>query len=226
MEIEKISERFGKGAFNYDQQRRIFIPCFDEYYDASIHFLTTFRKDFGSVLDLGAGTGLFTKYVYEQYPEAHYTLVDVAEPMLDLARDRFAEMKNVDYLVADYSQHFPGGKYDLVTSALSIHHLDHDQKERLYRNIYESLPANGVFLNLDQFIASSREVEEAYVCWWHNFVRHHIPSENEMQQFLNRRELDREQTLEETMRVLNQTGFRKVECVYNFMKFGVIVAVK
>lgn len=89
MEIEKILERFNQVAEKYDEQRKLFIPCFDDYYGTSITFLSKIRNDFRDILDLGAGTGLLTKYLYEKYPNANYTLVDISDQMLEIARQRF-----------------------------------------------------------------------------------------------------------------------------------------
>jgi len=85
MEINKISDRFNLVAKNYDEQRRSFIPCFDDYYGTSVLFLSKIRKDFKSILDLGAGTGLLSKFLYEKFPAAHYTLIDISEQMLAIS---------------------------------------------------------------------------------------------------------------------------------------------
>ena len=68
MERDKITERFDIVADQYDSQRRYFIPCFDDYYKTSLDFLASIRKDFVSVLDLGAGTGLLSKGNFEKLP--------------------------------------------------------------------------------------------------------------------------------------------------------------
>ena len=44
--------------------------------------------------------------------------------------------------------------------------------------------------------------------------------------WLQRRELDRENTIQETLELLKQSGFKQAECIYSYMKFGVILAIK
>jgi hypothetical protein len=68
MEINKMTKRFNQASPKYDQQRRFFIPCFDDFYGAGILFLASIRNDFRSILDLDAGTGLLTKFLYERFP--------------------------------------------------------------------------------------------------------------------------------------------------------------
>jgi len=152
MDIEKVSERFNQVSEKYDIQRRYFIPCFDDYYETSISFLSKVRNNFYSILDLGAGTGLLTKYLFDKFPTAHYTLVDVSDQMLEIAKQRFMELSNFTYIVSDYSKQLPSKKFDLISSGLSIHHLEDENKLVLYSNIFRNLNDDGCFINLDQFI--------------------------------------------------------------------------
>jgi tRNA (cmo5U34)-methyltransferase len=86
MDVDKITDRFNLIAKKYDEQRRSFIPCFDDFYQTGISLISKIKSDFNAILDLGAGTGLLTKYLYEKFPDANYTLVDVSEQMLEIAR--------------------------------------------------------------------------------------------------------------------------------------------
>lgn len=226
MEIEKIKDRFNLVAQKYDEQRRFFIPCFDDYYQTSILFLSKIRPDFKTILDLGAGTGLLTKYLYEKFPNAKYTLVDASEQMIDIARQRFKNMDNFSFVISDYSKELPSNQYDLITSALSIHHLENDSKSVLYSNIYNNLPDNGCFINLDQFNASSDLLNNYYNQYWYDYIGQSAIIEKERDLWLQRRELDRENTIEESVILLKQLGFKHVECIYSYMKFGVILAIK
>ena len=226
MEIEKITERFNEIAEKYDSQRRLLIPCFDDFYGTSISFLAGYRRKFRSILDLGAGTGLLTSFLYKYYPGAQYTLVDVSDQMLDVARERFKGLNNFQYITGDYAKDLPAYDFDLIASALSIHHLDSEGKASLYSGIYQSLGHNGCFINLDQFNAASDTMNKCYNNWWGRFIDSGSFTPGEREAMLKRRELDRENTVDETKDLLKQAGFSTVECIYSFMKFGVVLAVK
>ena len=226
MEIEKIKDQFNQVAQKYDEQRRFFIPCFDDFYQTGIAFLSKIHPDFKSILDLGTGTGLLAMYLYEKYPEAKYTLIDASDSMLDVARQRFKNLDNFNLAVADYSMDFPSGKYDLVTSALSIHHMEEDAKAALYSSIYNILPENGCFLNLDQFNASTDLMNDFYNEYWYDSIKQSGIQLNDTDTWLRRRELDKENTIRESMVLLRENGFKNVECIYAYMKFGVILAIK
>lgn len=226
IETNKIAERFNLVAEKYDSQRRLFIPSLDDYYGTSISFLAKTVNSVASVLDLGAGTGLLTKYLYQQFPESNYTLVDISDQMLNVARKRFSGLTNFTFSICDYSKKMPEGKFDLIASALSIHHLENDTKATLYSNIFNCLPMDGCFINLDQFNASSDHLNEQYNSWWYDFIVRSGITEKERASWLARRELDKENTIGQTKNMLTQAGFKIVECIYSFMKFGVILAIK
>jgi ubiquinone/menaquinone biosynthesis C-methylase UbiE len=223
--IEQMAENFNQGAEKYDEQRKLFIPCFDDFYGLSVSFLKKIRNNINNILELGVGTGLLTKYLYEKYPNADYTLIDVAEQMLEIARQRFEGLPNFQYLIQDYSRELPQNNFDLVASALSIHHLEEDDKLSLYSNIYSKLENGGCLLNLDFFNASSDEMNRKYNDYWCDYVFSRITPERK-ELFLKRRAEDKENTIDETKDLLTKIGFRNVECIYNYMKFGVILAEK
>ena len=226
MNREQIAERFSQIAKKYDEQRKMFIPCFDDYYGLSVSFLKKIRNDIREILDLGAGTGLLTKRLYDEYPNASYTLVDISEQMLEVARQRFAGLDNFKYLVLDYSTELPHGKFDLIASALSLHHIENEDKLLLYSNIYNKLEDNGCLLNLDQFNASSEEMNQRYNDYWYEYINASGITPENYASLLKRRELDRENTIDETKRLLSEAGFRNVECIYSYLKFGVFFAEK
>ncbi len=226
MGIDKIRDLFNTAALKYDEQRKLFIPCFDDYYQTGASFISEIRGDFRSVLDLGAGTGLLTKYLVEKFPDATYTLVDASEQMIEIARTRFEGKRNFNYLISDYSGGLPSGIHDLIASALSIHHLEDKAKMSLYKDIFNNLADGGFFLNLDQFNASSEFMNDHFNSYWYNTIIHSGIVEKERELWLQRRELDRENTIAESIAMLKQAGFRSVDCIYNYMKFGVILAIK
>jgi CRISPR/Cas system CSM-associated protein Csm4 (group 5 of RAMP superfamily) len=43
-------------------------------------------------------------------------------------------------------------------------------KIKLYKNIYKTLDKKGCFINLDQFIGTSEEINNLYNEWWYNYI--------------------------------------------------------
>jgi ubiquinone/menaquinone biosynthesis C-methylase UbiE len=226
MDTNKIREQFNAAAQKYDGRRRCFIPCYDDYYKSSVSLLKYYKNDFRNIVDLGAGTGLLTMEIYKLYNNAHFTLIDVSKDMLDIARERFAGLDNFDFVENNYVENIPVRNCDLMCSALSIHHLEHGDKKKLYKDIFAKLDKGGCFINLDQFIAASEEINTMYNEWWYNYIRQSGVKEDEESAWIERKKLDKENTVKETIELLKESGFTHVECVYSFMKFAVIIAMK
>jgi len=99
--MSEVRARFDAVSRAYDGQRRKFIPCFDDFYALAVTAAET-EAQTPAILDIGAGTGLLTAFLMERYPSGRYTLVDLSDRMLGVARERFADKSGVRYVAADY----------------------------------------------------------------------------------------------------------------------------
>ena len=222
----EIEEQFNLIAEEYDSNRKRFISCFDDFYNGTTQFIASNVEKPKRVLDLGAGTGLLSYFWYQYYPTSEYVLVDIADDMLKIARRRFNNVENVSYQQMDYSTGLPSGKFDLIVSALSIHHLENEDKIKLFSHIYDKLPSNGLFVNYDQFCAGDTEIDHWFDSYWISQLERSGLTDHDMELWKERRKLDKECSAEEEIKMLRQTGFKNVKCVYSYQKFSVIVAVK
>ncbi|MDE7477530.1 MAG: class I SAM-dependent methyltransferase [Lachnospiraceae bacterium] len=223
MEIEK---QFNRIAEEYDCNRRKFIPCFEDFYINTTKFIAANIKEPKRIVDLGAGTGLLTYYWYQCYPHSEYILVDIADEMLNVARKRFENIKNISSQAENYIHKLPDTVFDMVISALSIHHLEDPDKIKLFSKIYDSLPNGGLFINYDQFCAGQSEMDIWFDSYWENHISNSGLTENDIILWKERRKLDRECCVEQEITMLKNCAFNVVKCVYSYQKFSVIVAIK
>jgi tRNA (cmo5U34)-methyltransferase len=101
--------------------------------------------DVARVLDLGTGTGETLAAVLARYPGAHAVGVDKSAPMLEPARARLAGWP-VELVVAELADPPPPGPFDLVVSALAVHHLEGPDKAALFVRVAEVLRPGGRFV--------------------------------------------------------------------------------
>jgi len=99
--------------------------------------------DAATVLDLGTGTGETMRHVVERHPSAKFVCVDESEQMLEVAR---TVVPNADLRVARLQDDLPEGPFDLVVSALAVHHLDPQEKAALFRAVADRLAPVGRFV--------------------------------------------------------------------------------
>lgn len=221
-----IEEQFNRIAKEYDINRRKFIPCFEDFYRNTTKFITTNIDAPKRIIDLGAGTGLLTSFWYQAYPNTEYILIDIADEMLDIARKRFEHIKTVTYQINNYIETLPSCTFDTAVSALSIHHLEDVDKERLFARLYDHLPAGGLFVNYDQFCAGHSKLNEWFDTYWENQLADSGLTDQDISLWKERRRLDRECSVEKEVTMLQNCGFQTVKCVYSCQKFAVIVAIK
>jgi tRNA (cmo5U34)-methyltransferase len=98
-----------------------------------------------TILDLGTGTGETLGRILGRHVWARAFGVDESEEMLAAARQGLAGY-SVDLRVADLLDPLPAGPFDLVTSALAVHHLDGPGKAELFGRITEVLRPGGRFV--------------------------------------------------------------------------------
>lgn len=221
-----IEEQFNIVAKEYDGNRRKFIPCFDDFYGNTTRFIASNIPYPQRVADLGAGTGLLSQFWFGHFPLAEYVLTDVAEEMLDVAKRRFLGKDNVTCIVQDYTDKLPDGLFDVMMSALSVHHLEDEDKMFLFHRIYDRLPENGLFVNYDQFCAGQMEMEKWYNSYWESQLATSGLTKKDITLWLERKKFDRECSVEQEIEMLSRSGFPIVKCVYAYQKFAVIVAKK
>ncbi|MDQ0875565.1 tRNA (cmo5U34)-methyltransferase [Paenibacillus sp. V4I3] len=223
---QQITTKFNEIADKYDSQRRKLIPCFDDFYHTASSLV---QADHASprILDLGAGTGLFSSYVINQYPYAKLTLIDLSQSMLDIAKQRFGETQgNVTYIAEDYSIFETSEPFDCVISSLSIHHLEDQAKHDLYEKIFKLLKPGGVFVNADQVQGSSPFLDQLYRSDWVAKVEATDLTREDLQAAYERTKLDKMAPLDQQLSWLRACGFIDVDCVYKYYNFVVMYARK
>jgi tRNA (cmo5U34)-methyltransferase len=212
---------FDHAAADYDRTRRQYIPCFDDFYGTALALIPFQPDDAFRILDLGAGTGLLSALASAVFPKAHFTLADISSEMLSKARERFAGRGNFTYQLVDYIHQPIEGQYDVVVSALSLHHTEHADLPGVFGKIYESLISGGVFINADQTLGTTPENEQRNGQVWIEGMRVRGCSEADIAVALERIKVDKNATLEAQLAWLRAAGFVAVETWYKNYRFTV-----
>ena len=135
------------GQFHWDpdgylEMVRAEVPDYDRIQDELAH--ATDGIDARRVLELGTGSGVTSRRVLARHPHAHLTGVDSSEHMLGAA-----DLPGADLRLQDLADPLPEGPFDLVFSALAVHHLDAAAKADLFARIAAVLAPGGRFVMAD-----------------------------------------------------------------------------
>jgi len=97
------------------------------------------------ILDLGTGTGETARRVLALHADAFLVGIDENERMLALAQAELPA-ERVELRVGRLEEPLPEGPFDLVTSALCVHHLDGAGKVDLFGRVRDALVPGGLFV--------------------------------------------------------------------------------
>lgn len=216
----EVFEVFDRHAKKYDEERRRLIPGFDDFYGLAIDVMD-FKHDNPRVLDLGAGTGLLTKFLLEKYPNSKVTLIDLSKNMLNEAKSRFKYNSNINYLNEDYMTYQFSEKFDIIMSSLSIHHLTQEEKEALYNKYVNLLNDDGIFVNADLIRDTNNEVEKFFYKKCDELILKNV-NKKEFEEANQRRKFDDTDYIGFQLNCLKNAGCRLVGVPFKFYTHAVL----
>jgi tRNA (cmo5U34)-methyltransferase len=216
-----VKEIFNEGAAEYDAQRRKVIPCFDDLYDTAIALIPFKSEETFTALDLGAGTGLLTSLTLRKFPKAQLMVMDISEKMLEKARERFHGKARVSFMMMDYAASPIPEKFDLIISAMSIHHLFDSEKKALFQRIYDALTPGGTFIHVELVKGATDYSERFCKNAWFDHLQKSDLTKEQLSVILERMSYDRTTPLETQLHWLAEAGFEDVDCYYRYYNFAV-----
>ena len=121
----------------------------------------TLGVDARRILELGVGTGETSQRVLELHPAARLTGFDSSAEMLGRARATLPPERVEALTVSRLEEPLPAaGPFDLVISALAVHHLDAAAKRDLFGRVAEALAPGGRFVLGDVIVPERPEDAE------------------------------------------------------------------
>jgi tRNA (cmo5U34)-methyltransferase len=223
-----VNRAFDEVVEHYDQWVAKALPRYEDLFTTAIRVIPFDEESVFDVLDLGAGTGLFSHHLWSRYRKAGFVLYDSAPKMLEAAKRRFENCDGHFAFEERDLRDLPGDRqFDLVISSLSIHHLEDAEKQRLFSTIYKQLREPGVFINIDQIKAPTKPLEALYWSTWIEDVRKSNADEAQLSASIRRRrQYDRDATLADQLRWLSDAGCTDVDCLYKHFFTGVFCGMK
>jgi len=171
-------------------------------------------RDARRILDLGTGDGRLLALLRSDRREMLGVGLDFSELMLEAARKRFGDDERIELVEHNLVEPLPAlGRFDAVVSSFAIHHLEHERKRSLYREVFDLLEPGGVFANLEHVASATHRLHLAFFAAIDEPLEHEDPSD---------RLLDVESQLE----WLRALGFDDVDCYWKWLEMALLVGVK
>jgi tRNA (cmo5U34)-methyltransferase len=136
------------------------IPGYEELQEAVV--TATADLPATRVLELGTGTGETALRVRGRHPDAGWVGIDSSEAMLARARER---LPDADLRLQRLEDELPAGPFDLVISALAVHHLDGAGKRDLFSRVARVLRPEGRFVLGDVVVPADGQEGPIFIDW-------------------------------------------------------------
>jgi tRNA (cmo5U34)-methyltransferase len=151
---ELVAALDGQFHFNpatYAEMIRDDVPEFDEFEDTVVAASGDGAR---AILELGTGTGETARRLLERHPDAALTGIDESEAMLGAA-SAVLNSPRVTLRRGRLQDPLPAGPFDLVASALCVHHLDGPEKADLFARVRAALAPGGRFVLGDVIVPAA-----------------------------------------------------------------------
>lgn len=127
----------------YATEIREEIPYYDELQRQVVEATKDIEPE--TILELGTGAGETSSLLLALHPRARLVGLDSSPEMLAAARGALPGDR-VEHRLGQLEASLPAGPFDLVVSALTVHHLLAEDKADLFRRVGEALSPGGCFV--------------------------------------------------------------------------------
>ena len=177
---EKMASFFDLRATGYDVHIKDVVYTdeeFEQFYQAISQPIAPTEQPL-KILDLGCGTGLELAPLLQRVPNAQITGMDVSINMLRLLEEKYpAQQRQITLKAASYLDESLGSQeYDYIISAMSLHHLLPDTKQKLYQKIYLALKPGGQYIEGDT--VTRKDMENEFLAEYEGQIKQMLPAAN------------------------------------------------
>jgi len=118
------------------------------------------RGKTGTILDIGFGTGVLTKKLYDD--GYNITGIDFSQRMIEIAQEKMPTAKLIQY---DFTKGLPKTlediKFDWIISTYAIHHLTDEEKKTFICELMKHLNPGGAIVFGDVAFQTREDLEQA-----------------------------------------------------------------
>lgn len=164
------------------------------------------------ILDLGSGGGRLLALVKAARMNAQFVALDFSPTMLEALSNLFAGEPKVSIVAHNLDFPLPEiGRFDAVISSFAIHHVSHERKLALYKEIFRILTPGGAFCNLEHVASPTPALHAGFlstISW---------ADEDPSNKLLD---------LETQLAWLREIGFSDVDCHWKWRELALFAGTK
>ena len=181
----EIQKSFDSGSKNYDKCNEIqklagkaLIDLFFKHLKKEN--LETYNEKKLKILDLGCGTGEFSKKIIKNLRVESIELIDLSSEMIKISKSKIRNISS-KFNVNDFDYYKGYEKFDLIVSNMSLHwSLD---IEKLCKSIASALKPGSIFIFSVPNSLSFANIKNIFLKYGKDFPLNDLPSKNILSDF-------------------------------------------
>lgn len=198
---EEMTDFFSKRIEIYDS---VHLEHWSMEYE---HIADFFDNSLNTLLDIGCGTGLELKAIYNRFPDVKITGIDLSRDMLRRLKEKYTS-KDIRTIEADYFDYpFENEQYDAALSFETLHHFNYEKKQKIYKKLFQAIKHGGYYIECDYIACCSEEEEICLKFYEYKRKINKIPDDL----FVH---IDIPLTLQHQIELMKNAGFKAVNVLY------------
>lgn len=184
-----------------------------------------------AIVDLGCSRGeALTPFINAFGAYNQHIGVEVSAPMLEAARQRFKgyiDCGIVSIQDLDLRRQYPSCKASLTLAILTLQFTPIEYRQQILSAVFKHTLPGGAFILVEKVLGNSAELDTAMVERYYKLKAEH----GYTQEAIERKRLSLEGVLVPVTakwneELLNNAGFRQVDCFWRWMNFAAWLAIK
>ncbi len=215
----------------FDDMLRRSIPQYEVMRKAVFDLGCRFVQRSSDIVDLGCSRGeAFAPFIDKFGVSNRYVGIEVSEPMLEAARERFAgfiKTGYVDIRKFDLREGYPPVSASLTLCVLTLQFTPIEYRQRILRDIYKSTKQGGALILVEKVLGGDAETDAKMTELYYKLKGENGYSIDSIER--KRHSLEGvlvPVTAAWNEDLLKQAGFVHVDCFWRWMNFAGWVAVK
>lgn len=209
------------------------VPLYNEFQNLIVQYIVKFLVEDTNIYDLGCATGTTLILLNNQLIKTNTEFygVDNSKSMLLKADEKVKKMakrpETIHFIHEDLTTFNTFINPGCFILNLTLQFIRPVERECILKNLYDSLPQNGLVILYEKLLEEDSEFTRNYIDLYYDYKRQKNYSMLEISK--KREELENVLipfTEIENKNLLIKVGFSKVSTISKFLNFGVIIAIK
>ncbi|HEU5013966.1 MAG TPA: methyltransferase [Roseiflexaceae bacterium] len=238
MQTEQLDQTMPDGAWSFDDSvTQVFddmlqrsIPQYDVMRRTVFELASAYVRENAVIIDLGCSRGAALAPFVERFGNlaTQYIGVDVSEPMLQAARERFAAQSDLVTIQAcDLRTDYPPFAADVTLCVLTLQFTPIEYRQRILRTIWKHTRPGGCLILVEKILGATADLNALMVERYYTMKAQY----GYTQEQIERKRLSLEGILVPVTATWNEellrhAGFTEIDCFWRWMNFAGWIAIR